>query len=489
MWQALLKHLVMPASSLLTPHKAWRYYHQYLAADHDDPGLRRARIWDRLQGMLRHAYREVPHFRDRLDGAGIRPAQIRTWADFRQIPVMTKHDLREAFPDRVIADNHRHRRLRYSNTSGSTGRKLVLAQDIRDVNHRYATRLRARALEGSFVGDRTVRLTPNECQPCTRSGAQAAEHYSLLERRVINPYIQRRLMLPPVGPQRGQMGPELFDRYLRQIESYHPRLWYTYPLYAYLMAKHLRRTGQAAPEVGIIDLAGGVLSPKMRALISDTFRAPCFEGYGGGEFGRYANSCASSGHGLHVAEDFSLVEFIRPDGQPAEHGELANLVVTSLTNHAMPIIRLEQADVAVPRGTTCGCGRTAPLMEVMGRLQTMIVPPDGDAVPEKTVIDALIDFPGLEWFQLIQQEEQAFRLLVIPDPSAGATLDRGGLADLAHATIGLEAGVVVDVEVVDHIAQETSGKYMHVKSCTYDRFRCVSREAMERDRHSERYLH
>lgn len=489
MWQTLLQHLVMPASALLTPHKAWRYYQEYLTADYDDPGLRRARIWDRLQGMLHHAYREVPHFRQRLEQAGITPAQVRTWADFQQIPVMTKHDLREAFPDRAIANNHRHRRLRYSNTSGSTGQQLVLAQDLQDVNHRYATRLRARALEGSFVGDRTVRLTPNECQPCARSGDKVTEHYSLLERKFINPYIQRRLMLPPVGPEPGQLGPELFDRYLGEIERYRPRLWYTYPLYAYLLARHIRRTGRAAPPVGIIDLAGGVLSPKMRALISAVFHAPCFEGYGGGEFGRYANSCASSGHGLHVAEDFSLVEFIRPDGRPAAQGELANLVVTSLTNHAMPIVRLEQADVAVPRGTTCACGRTAPLMEVMGRIQTLIVTPDGDAVPEKTVLDALIDFPGLEWFQLRQEEERVFRLLVIPDPGPGTTLDKGGLADLARFTIGIGADVALDVEVVDHIAQETSGKYMHVKSCTHDRFRYAPPEAIERDRHSRRNLH
>ena len=489
MWRTLLQHLVMPASAMLTPHKAWRYYQAYLAADYHDPGLRRARIWDRLQEMLHHAYSEVPHFRQRLDLAGMAPAQIRTWDDFRQIPVMTKHDLRRAFPDRAIAANHRQGRLRYSNTSGSTGRRLVLAQDIRDVNHRYATRLRARALEGSFVGDRTVRLTPNECQPCSRTGDEVHEHYSILERRIINPLIQRRLMLPPVGPEPGQLGPRLFDRYLRQIRRYRPRLTYTYPLYAYLLARHLRRTGQTPPPVGIIDLAGGVLSPKMRAVIGDTFEAPCFEGYGGGELGRYANSCASSGHRLHVAEDFTLVELIRPDGEVANHGELANLVVTSLTNHAMPVIRLEQADVAIPHGTRCDCGRTAPQVEVMGRMQALIVTPDGEAVPEKLVIDALIDFPGLEWFQLLQRGAGSFRLMVIPDPAATTRLDRGALADLARSTIGVEADAAMEVEVVDHIDQETSGKYMHVKSSTYDRFRCAPPEAIKRDRHTRKNLH
>ena len=501
----LTRHVLMPMTSMLTRHKAWRYYRQYERADFDDPDARNDRALRKLKAMVVHAYRNVAFYTEKLDNAGVKPDDIQSWDDLRRIPVTTKHELQSSFPDRAIASNYRGRRLRHSNTSGTTGRPFLLVQDIDDINYKYAARLRARAMEGSHVGDKTLRTTPNECQPCLESGnvtdksvwdylksqaaqggRRTAEYFVFMEKKILNPLIHRRLMLPPISNEPGEMGDSSFEYYLGEMERYKPRLWVTYPLYAYLMAKYIRRTGRSVPKVGAIDLSGGVASPKMVKLIADVFGCPTFQSYGGCEFGRYANECDAHHGKMHVVEDHVHVEVLKTDGSPAADGELGNQIVTSLTNYAMPTIRLEQGDTVVPHGRTCPCGRTTRLIDVRGRIQTLIVRSDGKTVTEKEVIDAVIDFPGLEWFQLVQRSDKEFDLLAIPSPTHGS-LDVGGLTGILRGLIGRDISVAV--ETVEHIDQEASGKYMHVKSSTYDAFRCVPEQAKAMDSYTPGHHH
>ena len=220
MWPFLVRNLIMPAASVLTPHKAWRYYRQYAKADFDPPEVRDARVLVKLKAIVAHAYENTTYYRDRLDEAGVEPEDIQSFDDFRRIPVTTKHELRAHFPDGLIAANYRGRRLRWSNTSGTTGKPFMLVQDTDDINSKYAVRLRGRELEGSRVGDRTVRTTPNECQPCLESGngtdqglwehlksqtihrgARGPEYFVFIEKKLVNPLFHRRLMLPPISDE------------------------------------------------------------------------------------------------------------------------------------------------------------------------------------------------------------------------------------------------------------------------------------------------
>ena len=505
MWSFLIRNVLMPATSVLTPHKAWRYYKQYSRWDFDDPADRELRVWEKIRALLQHAYDNTAFYRQRMDEAGIAPQEVKTWEDFCRIPVTTKHELRKHFPDGVIAANYKEQRLRYSNTSGTTGRPFILVQNLADIDAKYAARLRARAMESSYPGDRTLRTTPNECQPCLETGyvtdksiweylkAQAIhgasktpEYFVFVEKKILNPLVHRRLMLPAIDNEPGEMGDSTFEYYATEMERYKPKLWVTYPLYAYLVAKYIRRTNRAVPKVGIIDLSGGVASPKMVELIADVFGAPTFQSYGGCEFGRYGNECDAHHGKMHVAEDHVYVEVLKPDGTPAADGELGNQIVTSLTNYAMPTIRLEQGDTIVPHGRECPCGRTTRLIDVRGRIQTLIVCADGKTVTEKEVIDALFDCPSLDWFQLIQRSEGELDLNVIQTPG-DQPYDpeelKGRLRDLISPSIS------VDVNTVEHIDQEGSGKYMHVKSCTYDGFRCVSPEVRAADEYTPEHHH
>jgi len=501
-WPWLLEQVAMPAAAALTPHRAWRYFQEYERADRDEPAAREARVLCRLQELIAHAYDRVLLYRDKMQGAGIEPTDIRSLDDLRRIPVTTRHELREAFPHRAIARGHEDHSLRYSNTSGTTGRPLMLVQDVEDINHKYAVRLRARAMYGSRLGERTLRTTPNECQPClahgdelrggwlgnlgallARSGVLAPEHFVVLEQKIVKPLFHRRRKLDPLGPD--ELGPARFEQILAELERYGPALWVTYPLYAYLMARHVRRSGRRVPRVGAIDLSGGVASSVMRETISEVFGAPCYEGYGACELGRYAGECEIRPGLVHVVEDHCVNEVLRPDGEPAAEGELGNHIVTGLTSFAMPIIRLEQGDVVVDHGRGCACGRTTRCIDVRGRIQTLVRMPGGRVAAEKDLLDALLPAPGVEIFQLLQREEARFELHAVPEP--GAAPDARDLIKRVRGVLGADAEV--EVRTVDQIAQEGSGKYMHVKSRSYDRFRCVSSEQLAGDRYTVRHAH
>ncbi len=505
MWSFLVRNVIMPATSVLTPHKAWRYYRQYAKGDFDPPEKREARVLEKLKAIVAHAYEQTDLYREKLDAIGMKPADVQSFEDFRRIPPTTKHEFRKHFPEGAIAKSFKGKRMRWSNTSGTTGKPFMLVQDIDDINCKYAARLRARALEGSFVGDRTVRITPNECQPCLESGnvtdkslwdyfksqaiqggSRGAEDFVFIEKKLVNPFIHRRLMLPPIGNEPGEMGDTSFEYYLTEIERYKPKLWVVYPLYAYLIARYIRRTGRAVPDVGIVDLSGGVASQKMRQVITDVFGAPCYESYGGCEFGRYANECSARHGKMHIVEDHVFVDIVKPDGSLVEDGEIGNQIVTSLTNYALPTLRMEQGDTVAPHGRQCECGRTSRLIDVRGRMQTLLVLPDGRTLAEKDILDALLELPGVEWFQLIQHEPASFELRVIPD-AGGEAYDPGELTSVLKGMIGAE--IAVDVKSVDFIAQEPSGKYMHVKSCTFNAFRCVPKEAIEVDEYTDIHVH
>lgn len=495
MRRLLLKHIVMPGLALFTPHKAWRYYKAYLKSEYDAPEVRQQRVWQKLQRLIHHAYENVPLYKEKWDAAGVKPDDIRSLGDFSRIPVTTKQDLREGFPDRVIARNYASGKLRYSNTSGTTGRALLMVQDLDDINYKYAAKLRSRKLEGIEVGDRMARTTPNECRPCLESGLvsekgfwqylksvlapdgeSAAEYFVFLESKIIQPIFHGRMMLPPIGPQEGDVSDEAWEFYLREISRYKPAIWCTNPLYAYLMAKVVRRKGLTPPKVKAIDFSGGLVTPKVKRFVSETFGAPAYQSYGGCEFSRYGQECGQSGGMMHILEDHCHVEFLTPSGQPAKPGELANHIVTSLTNYAEPTIRFEHGDVGYYKNDLCACGRTTRLLDVEGRLQSTIITADGQTLTEQFFVEKFIDFPGVEWFQLTQRSPAEAEMLVIQDPSASSGVDVKRLAEELRACIGGSA----NVKVVRHIPQEASGKYMLVKSCSYEHFRCATAAASSR---------
>ncbi|HQO58535.1 MAG TPA: hypothetical protein PLT76_07410 [Candidatus Omnitrophota bacterium] len=482
-----LKKIVMPLSLRMSSNKGWRYYNDYIRADFEPIETRRARQWQRVLSLVNHAYHHVPFYRKKYDQAGIKPEHIKCEADFRKLPVITKKDLRENFPRNTVADNYPLERMRYSNTSGTTGASLILVHDHDDINHKYASKLRSWHLMGCDLGDTVVRITPNECQPCLPTGESPdipllkylkmvlsrhkharQAYYIFVERHITNRLLNNRRFPPPLNPDFSDK--DLWD-YIRVVQEFKPDFISGYPLYLYWLAHRIQKDRISIPPLKGLDLTAGLSFPGMRQFISEQFRAPVFQNYGGCELGRVASSCPMSNGQMHVLEDHCYMEFIRANGDPARPGELANIIMTALNSYGMPFIRYEHGDVGSFADDPCPCRRTSCLMRVAGRLQDLIMTADGHAIPSHEILELSLSHPGIKLFQLIQRAPDQFDFKFVPDALPQET-DLDGLRDKLKHVLG--PGADIRFQAVDYIRTASSGKYRLVRSSTFEPFRCVS---------------
>jgi phenylacetate-CoA ligase len=160
--------------------------------------------------------------------------------------------------------------------------------------------------------------------------------------------------------------------------------------------------------------SGETLDRATRLLLREAFGGPVFDVYGATEVGTFAWECECH-DGLHVGEDIILCEFIPLPGNP-----FSQLVITSLKNRVMPLIRYAIGDLAVAGpAQPCACGRTFHrIARLEGRLIDCIHRPDGELVTPYAIETAMENVPGIRRFQVIQEEPAAMTVRVQGDQDA-----------------------------------------------------------------------
>lgn len=479
---SLLNGLVLPAAARVSGFDSSDRLRDMLEVER----LPRSEIASRklaaLRELLAHAVGETRHYRELVDGTALQTGELPDMDAWQAMPITTKADLRRGFPERHVARSHRHRLLRHSNTSGTTGRPLRLVQDVGDISQKYASKLWSRRVGGVEPMGRVTRLTPNECQPCLEDGrrpealrdlvgAGPGGWYVLLEDRVINPLFHDRTMLGPLAQDGRPPGPAQMDGILDAIDRSAPDILLIYPLYALWLARHILDTGRSPPRLhGVLDFSAGVVTPGMRAIIESGFGRRTTQCCGGCEFARYGASCPEDPDRMHLNELYCHVETLRPDGSPCEDGELGNLIVTSLHSRAQPMLRLEPGDVGRLHDEPCSCGRTSRRLTHEGRVQAVLRNAEGRWVTGRETWDRLLVEPGVALFQLRQHTPASYELAVLP--SRGQEPDEGSLRHALAELLG--AAAEVRIERVERIVPEASGKLQLVKSSTFEDFRVAS---------------
>ncbi len=208
---------------------------------------------------------------------------------------------------------------------------------------------------------------------------------------------------------------------------------------------------------------GSSVSPEMRRAIERAFTGRYREDYGSAEFGDMACDCPQQS-GLHLFMDLFVIEIVR-HGRPARDNELGKVLVTDLTNRAMPFVRYEIGDVGRLTSEPCPCGRASPRIVVEGRWQDTLVADTGEVFTNDRVMDFFYPRPDVQDFQLVEKRPRNFELLVVPPQ--GVTLEVDRLTRETRSFLGQDA--VVKVFPSKTIRPEESGKFRFVKSCTYEK--------------------
>jgi len=356
----------------------------------------------RLRASLKTAYERVPFHRERMRAMRLRPEDIRSLEDARALPFMLKTDLRDHYPFGLFA-RPRETLARLHASSGTTGKPTVVGYTAADLA--IWARLMARSL--ACAGARPGDLIHN------------AYGYGLFTGGLGAHYGAEALGATVVPMSGGQT-----ERQVALLKDFGARVLCATPSYALNIAEVAEREG--------VDLRAGPLaigifgaepwSEAMRAEIERRLGLKAIDVYGLSEImgPGVAVECEAQ-DGLHGWEDHFLFEIIDPaSGLPLAEGEAGELVITTLTKQALPMIRYRTRDITCATRERCACGRThLRLRRITGRNDDMLIIRGVNVYPSQ-IEAVLVGLPGLTpHYQLVVERRGHLDELTVEVEAAG----------------------------------------------------------------------
>ncbi|MFW5638954.1 MAG: phenylacetate--CoA ligase family protein [Methanoculleus sp.] len=413
--------------------------------------LRRSWRWSReehaayqaeaLSHLLDHAYENVPYYRRIFDDRGLVPGDIRTPADLRLLPLLSREDLQANLPD-LCARNYPESAFEYVTTGGSTGIPVGF----------YYEKGASRAREWAFMKTQWDRVGYRFGDRCVvlRGYIVGSSHDAIYWKKAL---FGRWLLMSAY-----HMTEEALLAYIREIRRFRPRFIQAYPSTAAILARYMVEHGVAPfPTVKAVLCGSENLYPWQRDLLAEAFGCRVFSWYGNSEQTVLAGECEESTH-YHIFPEYGVVELIGRDGRPVEGpGVLGEIVATNLTNYICPLIRYRTMDLATAATGPCTCGRHYPLLErVEGRLQDFIVT-NNHRLISMTAVNMHSDvFDNVVQFQFYQERAGEVLLRIIKKPGYNDWDTEYILGELDKK---FEGDVDVTIHFVTEIPRTRRGKY------------------------------
>lgn len=401
---------------------------------------------DRLRASLRHAYDNVGFYREAFDKAGIRPQDCRSLADLARFPFTTKADLRDHYPFGMFAvPDAEVRRVHAS--SGTTGRPTVVGYTERDLDTWADVVARSIRAAGGRPGHKV----------------HVAYGYGLFTGGLGAHYGAERLGCTVIPASGGMTA-----RQVQLIQDFRPEIIMVTPSYMLTLLDEFERQGvdprSTSLKVGIF--GAEPWTEEMRREIEERFAIDAVDIYGLSEVigPGVAQECVETKDGLHIWEDHFYPEVVDPlTGEVLPEGERGELVFTSLTKEAMPVIRYRTRDLTrlLP-----GSARVFRRMEkVTGRSDDLVILRGVNLFPTQ-IEEIVLRTPGLApHFQLRLTKEGRLDALTVRVEARADTPpeQRDAAARSIVAAVKDGIGVSVAVEVVDPETIERSvGKFKRI---------------------------
>ena len=383
----------------------------------------RALQLERLRWSLKHAYDNVPHYRRKFDAAGVKPEDCRTLADLARFPFTTKADLRENYPFGMFAVPM-DRIVRIHASSGTTGKPTVVGYSAKDIDMWSHVMARSMRAAGARPGDKV----------------HVAYGYGLFTGGLGAHYGAERLGLAVIP-----LGGGMTERQVQLIQDFKPDIIMVTPSYMLAIADEMDRQGfdarKSALRIGIF--GAEPWTNEMRASIEKRVGLEAIDLYGLSEVigPGVAQECIEKKDGLTVWEDHFYPEVVDPaSGEPLADGEKGELVFTSLTKEALPVVRYRTRDLTrlLP-----GNARTMRRIEkITGRSDDMLIIRGVNVFPSQ-IEELILRQPALTPHYVLELSKQGpldhLTVLVEGAPE--------GAEALRHA-IKSYVGITADVKAV-----------------------------------------
>ncbi|PTT75475.1 phenylacetate--CoA ligase [Pelomonas sp. HMWF004] len=398
----------------------------------------------RLRWSLQHAYDHVPHYRASFDAAGMHPSDLKALSDLARFPFTTKHDLRANYPFGMFA-LPRQQLARVHASSGTTGKPTVVGYTVKDIDHWANLVARSIRAAGGRAGDLV----------------HVAYGYGLFTGGLGAHYGAERLGCTVIPMSGGQT-----EKQVQLITDFQPDIIMVTPSYMQVLIEEFRRQGQDARESSLkIGIFGAEpWTEAMRRDIESSAGIDAVDIYGLSEVmgPGVASECVESKDGPVIWEDHFYPEVIDPDtGEVLPDGAEGELVFTSLTKEAMPVIRYRTRDLTQLLPPTSRSMRR--IGKIVGRSDDMLIIRGVNLFPTQ-VEELVLQEPGLggQYQLVVSRDGHLDELVIRCELALGATDDGIGkrLAERIKNLIGVSARV--SVEQPESIERTLVGKARRV---------------------------
>ena len=384
--------------------------------------------YERLRWSVKHAYENVPFYRQKYDEAGFHPDQMKSLDDMRRVPFLTKQNMRDNYPFGLFAVPL-EKIARVHSSSGTTGNATVVGYTKNDIE------VFAEVVARSLV---SYGATPSDI-------IQVAYGYGLFTGGLGLHYGAEKLGAMTVPISGGNT-----ERQLMLIRDFGTTMIACTPSYALNIADYIEKK-RPDYDIRSTRLRAGILGAEpwteaMRGEIERRLGISAYDIYGLSELiGPGVSAECTEKSGMHIFEDHFYCEIIDPDsGEILPEGERGEIVYTSLTKEGCPVIRYRSRDITRLYHDSCKCGRTLVKMEkVTGRSDDMLIIRGVNVFPSQ-IETVLMEIDGTE-------------------PHYQIILDRKGALDDIEVKVEVNEKIFSDeIKVMDGLSRRITDRFRSV---------------------------
>jgi phenylacetate-CoA ligase len=389
----------------------------------------------RIQNMVKYAYENVPFYREKYHRENIRPEDIKSFEDFKALPFLTREDINNNL-EKMVAPQLRKKAF-IETTSGSVGEPTRFYIDDSFWWWNAAFEFRCREWYGIKEGDRLAWIWGDKRDMLDWDWKSRLKA-SVMQQRFLNAY---------------SLTEEKMRAFAEMLVRWQPTIIRAYTSALELFAQFIESEGIHGIRPRIIETSAEKNVDVQRELFEKVFHCDVVDCYAAREFATIAYECEEGGR--HVCET-RYPEIIVKD-KPAQPGGLGGVVITSLTQFAMPFIRYKNGDMAIFNKEFCPCGREMPVFqEIVGRIRDFLVTANGQFINGGYFVRYFRQKPEVLRFQAHQYNRHYIEIKLITNtPVTQVWIDN--IKAEIQARFG--EGTDIIIQLVDKIELGPSGKH------------------------------
>ncbi len=363
----------------------------------------------RLRWVLKYAYSHVPIYHEKYKKIGIYPDDISGINDIKKLPVITKDDIRENFPDGIRPRNVLPSKLQTLSTSGSTGKPITIYIDNSLIIKSIIAYIRILEAYGKKWNNTRITIIA-DTEYGTAGYTTFKSSLSSLLMKILH---VDNIQILSISENPREM--------IRKIDEFNPDFLNGYPGILQVLS-----TLKIEEDLGMnispdyISSSGAILDPYTRRYIMDAFGAHVFDIYESTEGGPMAFECMKGCY--HIHSDMVHLEILDEEMNQVAPGEVGRIAVTKLYGKGTPVIRyIGMGDLARSIEDICSCNiHTDCIGSIEGRKVDSIVTPDGNIIPPLSITGIPNDVMGEEnyycirQFQVVQRDKNEMLILIVP---------------------------------------------------------------------------